>query len=301
MPPKKSFAVLGGDSRQVYLANALAAREDGSALYAMFLEKGSSLSKRIKQTNQVEMILPQSDVVVFPLPFLNDRGLVSTPLSEAEVSLQTCLAHLSPQAVALAGKVPPDVHAAFRAREVALYDYLEREEFAVLNALPTAEGAVEIALRHLPFTLFESSCLVTGYGRIGRVLARLLGAFGAKVSVASRERSELAWVRADGFAPVPLSHIEGCLPHADILFNTIPAVVLDGEKLSALGRRCLIIDLASGPGGVDFEAANRLGLRAVRALSLPGKVAPESAGKLTLDAIFNILDERRGSQCQTQP
>jgi len=283
------------------LANALSAREDGSVIYAMFLEKNGPLSKKIKQSTQVEMILPQSDVVVFPLPLLDNQGLVSTPLSDEKISLESCLAHLSPQAVAVAGKVPPEAKTAFRTMGIPLYDYLEREEFAILNALPTAEGAVEIALRHLPFTLFDASCLITGYGRIGRVLARLLGAFGAKVSVAARGCDDLAWVRADGFTPVHFSQIGGCLPHVDLLFNTIPAVVLDEEKLSLLRRRCLIIDLASMPGGVDFEAAKRLGLQTVWALSLPGKVAPESAGKITLDAIFNILDERRGSQCQMQP
>ena len=53
----------------------------------------------------------------------------------------------------------------------------------------------------------------------------------------------------------------------------------------------LIIDLASAPGGVDFEAAHKFRLDAVRALSLPGKCAPKTAGEIIKTTVFNIIEE----------
>lgn len=138
--------------------------------------------------------------------------------------------------------------------------------------MPTAEGAVEIALRELPVTLHRSTCIVTGYGRIAKTLVRLLLAFGAEVRVVARKHSDLAWVQANGGVPVHISDIDKHLKDAHVLFNTIPAMILGEDKLSKLGRSCLVIDLASKPGGVDFEIAKELELKTIWALSLPLRV-----------------------------
>ena len=55
-----------------------------------------------------------------------------------------------------------------------------------------------------------------------------------------------------------------------------------------------MIDLASKPGGIDFDAARELGVNTIWALSLPGKVAPISAGQIICDTIHNILTEMEG-------
>ena len=63
-----------------------------------------------------------------------------------------------------------------------------------------------------------------------------------------------------------------------------------GQK--RIRKDCLVIDLASKPGGVDFKAASELGVKVVWALGLPGKVAPISAGRIIADTVMNILSER---------
>jgi dipicolinate synthase subunit A len=73
--------------------------------------------------------------------------------------------------------------------------------------------------------------------------------------------------------------------------NTVPARVLDETHLAELAPGALVIDLASRPGGVDFEAAAALGVKVIWALSLPGKVAPVTSGKNIRDTIYNILQE----------
>ena len=73
--------------------------------------------------------------------------------------------------------------------------------------------------------------------------------------------------------------------------QTTPVKVLDGGRLADLRPGCLVIDLASKPGGVDMDAAAQLGVKVIWALSLPGKVAPVTSGKIIRDTIYNILNE----------
>lgn len=292
MMTDKTFAVVGGDLRQAHLANTLAGKESGYNVYGMFLGQDVKLSGRIHRSDNVMMVLPQSDILIFPLPMLDMEGRINTPLSDREVSLEDCLDYISPGSVVLGGMVPESAQTAACRRGIEIIDYYQREEYVVLNAVATAEGAVEIALREIPVTLFGSTCLITGFGRISRVLAKLLTAFGAKVRVVARKHSDLAWAGIYGCEAVHIGALSSSLKDVDILFNTVPAVILDEEKLAKLGRDCLVIDLASKPGGVDFEIAKTLGLKTIWPLSLPGKVAPISAGEITLETVFNILNER---------
>ena len=43
--------------------------------------------------------------------------------------------------------------------------------------------------------------------------------------------------------------------------------------------------------GVDFAAAQELGVKVIWALALPGKAAPVTAGRIVRDAIYHILTE----------
>lgn len=296
MPQAKIFTVLGGDARQAHLANALAARENDIRIYAVLPDSTVKLNKKIISTRELPAPLSQSDVVILPLPLLGRDGALNAVGADASIPLEQCLDHIRPEATVLAGKIPAAAREAAAKRGIEMIDYLEREEFSVLNAVPTAEGAIEIALRELPITLFGSECLIMGYGRIARVLAARLRSFGAHVKVAARRWSDLAWVRVAGCEPVHLSELAGHLPQADLVINTAPALLLEEEKLALLSRSCLIIDLASQPGGVDFDAAKALGLNVEWALSLPGRVAPVTAGSVILDTVYNILQERGAIQ-----
>jgi dipicolinate synthase subunit A len=130
-----------------------------------------------------------------------------------------------------------------------------------------------------------------GFGRIGKILARMLLGIGANVTVEARKYQDLAWIKSYGYNGVHLNQLEKVIGNYDVIFNTIPSVILDTEILSKIKKDCLVIDLASKPGGVDFEMARDMGLKVIWALSLPGKVAPNTAGNIIKDTIFNIIDE----------
>ena len=133
--------------------------------------------------------------------------------------------------------------------------------------------------------------LVIGFGRVGKALSQRLAGLGAKVSVAARKWADLAWAESCGYCGEQTEHLAGWLCGYDLVVNTVTAPVLGLTELSDLKPGCLVIDLASKPGGVDFDAAARLGVKVIWALSLPGKVAPVTAGQCIQTTIYNILRE----------
>lgn len=161
----------------------------------------------------------------------------------------------------------------------------------IATALPTAEGAIQIAMEELLITLHGARALVIGNGRIGKLLSGRLACLGAKVTVSARSNADFAWISAAGMESLDTRSLAGHLAPFDVLFNTVPSRVLGLAELAELREDCLIIDLASKPGGVDFGAAQQLGRRAIWALSLPGKVAPMSSAMAIRDTIYNILQE----------
>ena len=152
---------------------------------------------------------------------------------------------------------------------------------------------MEIALRESERAIAGSACLVAGYGRIGRALAQLLRAMGARVTASARKPKDIAWIEASGYRAVQTSRVGSGEEPYDLVFNTIPAPVFTRTVLARLKTGCIVIDLASLPGGVDFSAAKDLGLKAVQALSLPGKTAPESAAEIIKQTVYTILEEEK--------
>lgn len=180
---------------------------------------------------------------------------------------------------------------ALRARGLRWRDYFAREELAVANAIPTAEGALQIAMERSAVTLHGCRALVIGYGRIGRILADRLRGVEAFVTVAARRCDQLAWAEADGCTPQRLQDLQGWLCGYDVIFNTVPATILTRPLLADVKRECVIIDVASEPGGVDREAARELGVEVVWARGLPGKVAPVTAARAIRQSVYHILQE----------
>ena len=275
--------VIGGDMRQVRLAELL--RREGHAVHIYALDRAAEGGE--DSTAGMEL----ADCVILPLPVTGDGSLLNTPLSDHCHPLVTVLDALRPGQVICAGKVDPNTAALAAERGLVLHDYFAREELAVANAVPTVEGAIQIAMDELPITLHGSRVLVIGCGRLGKLLAHRMRALGAKVSLSARKCADLAWAEAHDFCAEHTEELDGWLCSYDLVVNTVPARVLGVERLSELKEGCLVIDLASKPGGVDFEAARQLGVKVVWALSLPGKVAPVTAARAVWTTICNILRE----------
>ena len=280
--------VVGGDLRQAKLAQLLA--EDGHTVHTYAL--GEPQDPIPGLTPEVTLRRAEkADCVILPLTVTAGNGLLNTPLSLLEHPLAPILDQLSPHQFLCGGRIDQAVYTMAKERGLDIHDYFAREELAVANAVPTAEGALQLAMEHLPITIHSAKVLVIGFGRVGRLTAQRFQALGAKVSVAARKYDQLAWAQAMGFGGEHLAHLKGWLCGYDLIVNTVPAQVLGREELEDVKPDCLILDLASKPGGVDLGAAGELKLTVIWALALPGKVAPVTAGAAIKDTIYNMLRE----------
>ena len=285
----ETFTILGGDLRQAHLANALA--ESGKKVNALFLDRDVYIDSRVSKTASVQKALANSDVVVLPLPVSLDGLHLNSPYSKNSLLLSAAFSMMNKGSLVLAGKPDRAILNLASDNEIEVVDYSEREELAILNAVPTSEGAIAITMQELPVTVFGLNCLITGFGRISKVMARILGVMGATVTIAARKHSDLAWAQIYGCHTMNIAKMHS-LDSFDVIYNTVPTRVFHERELSQLKEDCLIIDLASKPGGVDMQAAAQLGARAIWALSLPGKVAPITAGNIIKETISHIIDER---------
>ena len=238
--------VVGGDMRQAKMAELLAA--DGHTVHTFALDRLGELSEGVIAEEDLSGAT-LADCVVLPLPVTGEGTLLNTPLSEGCHPLSGILDTLRPGQAICAGRVSDEIRAMAAQRWLALQDYFAREELAVANAVPTVEGAIQIAMEELPITLHAARVLVIGYGRLGKLLSHRLAALGARVSVAARSWSDLAWIEAYGYGVEHSAQLEGWLCCYDLVINTVPALILDRAALADLRPGCLVIDLASKPGG----------------------------------------------------
>ena len=93
-----------------------------------------------------------------------------------------------------------------------------------------------------------------------------------QTEICARRCETRALAQMQGFSAVPVSALAQRAVAADVIFNTVPGLLLSETVLKALPPETLVIDLASRPGGTDFDAAKRLGIRVVWALALPPEV-----------------------------
>lgn len=280
---KRNIAVLGGDLRQIRLAELFAA--DGWDVVTWGLEKGGGMNP-VPLDRAVLY-----DIIILPLPILRENGL-NLPLTDTVIKPAELWKRLRPTQFILGGAVGRlrDEIKAMYGLEVQ--DYYDREEVQIANAVLTAEGAIMRMMEETEYTVQGSKCLVIGYGRIGKALAQRLQALGSVVTVSARSGCDLAWIKACGFRASLLNEVRGQLGDFDVIFNTAPAQVLGAEHLSLVRKDALLVELASLPGGFDEEYVKENDLSIITERGLPGKIAPLSAARTIRDGMIEILKEQ---------
>jgi len=293
MKNKTNIAILGGDLRQYIAARELAAR--GFFVKTFGIER-AEWDDSLTLSETLDGAISGTDAVVLPLPATTDGVLLSCPLarSETKLRLSEVIEAMAHGSLLVGGRIPQTVVASAEAAGIRVRDYFGSEEFQIQNAYTTAEAAISIAMNSLTKNLCGARVAVTGFGRISKHLVRLLLSLGAHVTVAARKSVDLAWAESLGCTPLRLR--EGSTPvellHGfDVIYNTVPHWLFGREFLEKADRSTFLIDLASVPGGVDICAAKELRANVLWATSLPGKYAPESAGRLIADCVGEILRE----------
>lgn len=279
----KSFLFAGGDERQLYAADKL--KKMGYETAAAGFEKYDGAVPYKAESIEKAYLY---DAVVLPLPLTRDGKNINAPFSENVISIASFSEFLGKGKDIFGGKMSDEISELFSGNKI--YDCYSREDFQLLNAVPTAEGIAEIALRELPITVNGAKIFVLGFGRTGKAIGELFKAMGADVIIGARRVSVLAEAEKTGFGTVSISDDFEIPSKIRMAVNTVPARILSEKHLKQL-KGCLYGEAASAPYGTDLEKARAAGVNVILASGLPGKIAPESAGEIIAKTIINTIKE----------
>ena len=284
------FAIIGGDLRTIKLDEMLA--KDENDIYIYGLEKAEELKNKsnIITCDTIKKTVEDAEIVIGPIPFSSNGTTINSPFGDKETTIREMM-HVINAKVLIAGGITPEVYDLANDEYIEIVDIMKREELAVLNTIATAEGTIQIAIENTNKILHGSEVLILGFGRTGKVLARKLAGLAVKVTCAARKDEDLAWIQAYGHKATNINALGENLSEFDIIINTVPHMILTEEKLGYVKQECLLIDLASNPGGIDKKAVKDKNLKFAWALSLPGKVAPTTSAEFIKETIYNIIKE----------
>lgn len=280
-------AVLGGDKRYVYLVKELIDR--GATLKVLGFPQSIDLGEAVRAQSLYDVMLG-ANVIILPMAGIDSNGCINSAMTgESWYLSDEALDVTAADVLLITGVMPANLEQLVARRNIMIKVLTDDDTFAIYNSIPTAEGAVLMAMQNSEITLHGSSCFTLGYGRCGKTLALMLKGIGADSFAVARKSSDLARILGDGLRPVAFNDLEDHIHQADFVFNTIPHKVLTRRILQKMRKGSVIIDIASSPGGTDFVAARNLGITAELAPSLPGKVAPRTSGLLMAKVVWEAI------------
>lgn len=289
------FAFVGGDARQLEVIRACV--ESDATITLFGYDNWQSEFPGMRKEPFLPDKLASVDVLVLPIVGCDDRGKVESIFTHQTLILQEeHIQALAGRATVYTGIAKPYLRGLCEKYAVPLEELLTRDEVAIYNSIPTAEGALMMAIQNTDFTIHGSKVAVLGFGRTGMTLARMLKGIGALVHTGVHRPDHYARAMEQGLNPFYTHRLKELAPELDLVFNTVPKPILTPSVLAHLPSRAVIIDLASAPGGTDFRFAEKRGLKALLAPSLPGIVAPRTAGRILADTLLRLVVQQTGKQ-----
>lgn len=276
--------------RLVKLAPIL--EKENNQIYILGLEKAKELenSSNMRICRNLEQVLENAEIVISSIPFTRDGITINMPLSDNKIKINEFM-NLMKDKTLIAGTISNNIYEKYK--DVEIIDIIKNEKLAILNTIATAEGAIKEIIENMQVNVHGSKIMILGFGRVGKTLAKKLDGLSAKITVVSKEEEELAWAEVYGYTNVQLNKIEDVIKDYDVIVNTIPHIILQGDILQKINKDTLLLDLASGEGGINKEEAQENKINLIKALGIPGKISPITTAKILKETIYEILEEKK--------
>ena len=284
----KHILLIGGDARHLEIIRTLSTL-DAKISLAGFEQLDDGFIGASKYAMD-EIDWTTVDAIILPVSGMSADGWIDTVFSNETLSLSLEQLEKTPKHCTIYTGISNDFLDQLQTMaKRPLVKLMERDDVAIYNSIPTAEGAIMMAIQHTDITIHNANVAVLGLGRIGMTIARSFAALGAKVKVGAHDSALLARISEMGLKPFHTKHIQTELKDIDICINTIPARMITARVLTEMPLHSLIIDLASKPGGTDFRYAEKRGMKAMLVPGMPGIVAPKTAGKILAAILADLL------------
>ncbi|RKQ37263.1 dipicolinate synthase subunit DpsA [Oceanobacillus halophilus] len=282
--------VMGGDNRYLEVINKLASND--VRVFLTGFDQLSFSTPYVSHRELMDIDFSMLDAILLPVSGTDSNGVIETTYSDKTIKLTEYLLNKTPKHCVIYTGIVNDflvnIAASTNRKLVRLFS---RNDIAIYNSIPTAEATLKLAIEETDFTIHGSNVLILGFGRIGMTIARLFSAIGANVTVTARKTEHFARISEMGLKSISTEKMDRIISSMDICINTIPKMIIDSSVINNMSTSTLILDLASKPGGTDFEYACKKGIKAIHALGLPGKTAPRTAGEIIGSVLLELLNE----------
>lgn len=293
------IAFIGGDARQLEVIKHCI--EQDATVYLMGFDNLDSQYSGTRKGDLTPDIRQRLDVLVLPIVGTDDQGYVDSMFTSKKIRLtDQWMLSLNKNCTIYTGMSKPYLRDLCENNHIPLVELLSRDDVAIYNSIPTVEGALMMAIQNTNITLHGSNIIVLGLGRVGMTLARTLQALGAVVRVGVKRPEQYARASEMNLTPFYSQDISPHVSDVDIVFNTVPSPIVSAKVIKQMPIHTVIIDLASKPGGTDFRYAEKRGVKALLAPSLPGLVAPKTAGKILAVTLSQLIHKQMNRQEETQ-
>lgn len=270
-----NISFVGGDNRNLILVGLL--KKKGFEVYtnSMGMDNECTLEECVNKSNYI----------ITSIPFSTDLKNINTPKSINKINIDYFIDLLKNKTI-IGGKFSKEQCERLERKGNTVIDLMQNESLALKNTIPTVEGIVKIIIENNDITIDGSNIAIIGFGRIGKRAAKILNSMGANIFCSDSKKEEVANIRLCGY-----NVIENiCKKNSfDVIINTVPQLVIGQNEFNFISKQVLIIDVASKPGGVDFNFAEKNGYKVIHALGIPGKVAPLTAAKYIEETIINLI------------
>jgi dipicolinate synthase subunit A len=285
-----TVAVLGGDVRM--LEHMRLARLAGAKVqhYGSIPEAAAAAGQ--PQATSLAASVKGARIISCPIPGLGaDDELYAKFTTEKLCLTADVLKGAAPGAMLFTCYSTPRLDEWARAAAVKIIPYGEDDALSILHAVPTAEGAIRVAIENTDDTLLGMDVLCVGLGRVGVSVAQAFEGMKSRVSLAARNPAQLARAWAMNTVPIELRDLKAHVGKFGLIVSSTSGRVLDKDLLALTRPDVVIIDLCSPPGSVDFEAAKALGRKVIWARGQAGR-APRRAGADEWQVLMRIVREQ---------
>jgi dipicolinate synthase subunit A len=288
MSMKNYIAVIGGDKRQLYICKLLALK--GMKVMSIGVDMNGEVLENVTIADSLKQVMEECNLIIGPIPFSRDGIQIASNIN-ANLEIEEFVELIRSNHTIIGGNINNKIIEAVKNQKGEYFDFMKDDDIAEKNAIATAEGTIAEAIKLSDINLFQSKCLVLGYGRCAKALALRIKALGADVTISARNSNQRHCAIEDSMSAISLEDTQSKLSEFDFIFNTVPAMLLTCEWVKACREDAIIIDIASKPGGTDFSMCEQVGIKAVLALGLPGKYSPKTSAEILVDSICHLLPQ----------
>ncbi len=277
----KKFALIGGDKRNILLADELIKCGNEVLMY------GFDKANIVNKMSLIDTI-NYCDFIICGIPFTRDLMTLNTPLTSEKINIEDFFKIVPKDKIIFTGAVSDKL-----TTENSIVDVYKTDQMTEKSTIATAEGAIKIAIENTDVSLYDSNVLIIGYGKIGSALAKYLCSLGANVTVISRSPKSINQAITDGFSAYSSFELDRNLSNKHLIFNTAEKIQINKTNIDTIDKNCVYIELASSPFGINYEECINSNIKIIFGLSLPGIFSPKTIAIALYDEIQKYIKEMK--------